>query len=202
MWEIGFNGCILFHLAMISPTNSEVMLAKDIIIKSLEELVKYDSDIINMGSWELEGVSEDAKALNRELHETTINHRFAYYIENFIKKEYLYYHVDIEYNRLYQYQKLLWVNDVNEIVRPDIVVHSRINREIKQQHFLVVEAKKQAITEHDVNKVKAFIEDKRYNYLFGLTVSYCQNPKFIIAELYWWNGEVVLSEKMVVPKAN
>jgi hypothetical protein len=72
-------------------------------------------------------------------------------------------------------------------VRPDILVHSRIDGKVEQQHYLVIEAKKGAISQYDINKIQGFISDNNYNYLFGMAISYCHSEEFVLADLYYYN---------------
>ena len=116
-------------------------------------------------------------------------------MENIIQNtELSVYNVDIEYNRYYENLKELETVEGLISVRPDILIHSRTNHEIHQQHFLVVEAKKGAITQHDINKINGFISDSNYNYLFGLTVSYCLSDTHVLANLHYFNGEEIADE--------
>ena len=68
------------------------------IVESLKELVKRDSDIFKQKIPKLGNSTEKERKLNRDLHETTLNHRFAFYIEK--KNE--------EIMRLKQIQKALY----------------------------------------------------------------------------------------------
>lgn len=142
-------------------------------------------------------ISPDARLLSRELHETTINHRLAFYLEQNIQETDLdIYNVDIEYNRFYGNKKLLDTVEGQQSVRPDIVIHTRINYEVEQQHYLVIEAKKLEITQHDINKICGFISDPNYFYLFGLTISYCIDAAKVLANLYYYDGTSIVSENI------
>ena len=48
------------------------------IVESLKELVKRDSDIFKQKIPKLGNSTEKERKLNRDLHETTLNHRFAF----------------------------------------------------------------------------------------------------------------------------
>lgn len=186
---------------MKQPTNNQIQEVKNLLSNSIEELIRNDSDIFNIELIEPPQISEDAKVLNRELHETTINHRFAYYLEKNIQETNLsFYKVDIEYNRFYYNSKKL--NTVEGIisVRPDILIHTRVDDNVDQQHYLAIEAKKANITQHDTNKVKGFITDENYNYLFGLTISYCSNENSILSNLYYYDGTAITSEEIYISK--
>jgi|GEM_PF-1179285 len=184
---------------MIQPTDIQIEFIKKIISDSLKQLIEYDSDIFNM-DLEIEmaqEVSENAKKLNRKLHETCISHRFAHYLENeLLETDYEGYNVDIEYNRFYGNLKMLNTIEGQLSVRPDIIIHTRVDDNFDPQHLLVVEAKKEAVSNRDVNKVKGFISDYNYNYVFGLTVSYCSDETQILATLYYFNGIDIVNENI------
>ena len=73
-------------------------------------------------------------------------------------------------------------------VRPDILIHSRINDQVDPQHLLIVEAKKGNISDHDINKIHGFISDNNYNYL--------------LADLYYYNGTDITRQNIERPKAH
>lgn len=125
---------------------------------------------------------EGQKDLNRELHETTINHRLAVHLEYLIEKYGIYgYHVDIEYNRFINNRKMVRsLKTGNYIeVRPDIIVHKRTRLNDPDPHLLVVEAKKYELNDKDCNHVKDIMHDENYRYKYGMLVSYYENPKAI-----------------------
>lgn len=186
---------------MTQPSTSQIETITEIIKRSIDQLVVNDSDIFNIDIEMPQQISDDARHLNRELHETTINHRFAVYIENNIQEtEFDMYNVDIEYNRYFGNLKILNTVEGQLSVRPDILVHSRINDQIEPQHLLVVEAKKDLISQHDINKIEGFISDPNYNYLFGLTISYCRSEASVLAELHYFNGEQIITTNINRPK--
>jgi hypothetical protein len=184
---------------MIQPTDIQIEFIKKIFSDSLKQLIENDSDIFNM-DLEIEmahEVSENAKRLNRKLHETCISHRLAHYLENeLVGTDYEDYYVDIEYNRFYGNLKILNTVEGQLLARPDIIIHSRVDDTFDPHHLLVIEAKKEAISNHDINKIKGFISDDNYNYVFGLTVSYCSDENQIIANLYYFNGTVIVHENI------
>jgi hypothetical protein len=131
-------------------------------------------------------VYDGEREINRKLHETAINHRFAVYLERTIIRVLpLNYSVDLEYNRYYYGYKRVNTAEGLIKVRPDILVHSRTNREVVPQHYMAIEAKKYAITDHDIVKIHGLMNDPRYRYLFGVTVSYCESEQDIHATLYF-----------------
>jgi hypothetical protein len=184
---------------MIQPTDIQIEFIKKVISDSLKQLIEYDSDIFNM-DLEIEmaqEVSENAKRLNRKLHETCISHRLAHYLENeLVDTDYKDYCVDIEYNRFYGNLKILNTVQGQLSVRPDIIIHSRVDNTFDPQHLLVIETKKEAISNRDINKIMGFISDDNYNYVFGLTVSYCSDETQIIANLYYFNGTEIVNENI------
>lgn len=184
---------------MIQPTAIQIDFIKKIISNGLRQLIDNDSDIFNM-DLEVEmaqEISENAKKMNRKLHETCISHRFAHYLENQLEgTAYEHYNVDIENNRFYGNLKILNTIEGQLSVRPDIIIHTRVDNTSEPQHSLVVEAKKEAISNHDINKIRGFITDDNYNYVFGLTVSYCSSDTQIITTLYYSNGTNIENENI------
>ena len=186
---------------MIVPTQAQIDRVTNLLNASIQKLVEKDSNIFNIDFIMPQQISEDAAILNRELHETTINHRLAYYLERNIENTELSGHsVDIEYNRFYGNPKQVIIVQELVTVRPDIIIHGRINAQITPQHFLVVEAKKGLITDHDINKIKALISDDHYNYIFGFTISYCSNDEQVVGQLYYYNGDEIISIELNVTK--
>jgi len=189
---------------MRAPTNPELEAIRSILKNSLDKLIESDSDIFNA---EIPDppfeISEDAKILARELHETTINHRLAVYLENQLVSSIFSYHkVDIEYNRDGVYAKEVKTTKGILVARPDIVIHTRRDQEKEIQHLLIIEAKKHRITCHDVDKVEGFITDDNYGYLFGFTVSYCVSSNEILGTLYYSDGNHIQNEAINLPKRN
>ena len=167
------------------PTQQEIDNLKRLILESFYLLCSRDSDLVYLGDSEVLEIYADAEKMERKLHEVCINHRLAFYLEALLTKYFSNdYKVDIEYNRYYKNPKVIHIDNEYQIARPDIIIHTRTNITTSPQHLLVVEAKKDILSKKDTSKVKAFIEDKHYQYLFGLTVKYNDfNP--IEAKLYY-----------------
>lgn len=184
------------------PTTEEIRDVTVLIRRSLKTLVANDSDIFNNELVLENGLTAGEIRLNRKLHETTINHRFACYLEKNIKSTpYRNHHVDIEYNRNGNQQKNLQnEGGIARTVRPDIIIHTRTDSDVSQQHYLVIEAKKERVTPDDISKVKDFIEDTTYSYLFGLTVSYCSDAENVVGTLYYSNGQGTCEIPIIVNK--
>jgi hypothetical protein len=70
---------------MIKLSDNQISFINDLIHHSFGKLVAEDSDIFNAKLIEPPVISEDAWLLNRELHEATINHRLAYYFEEYMQ---------------------------------------------------------------------------------------------------------------------
>jgi hypothetical protein len=159
---------------------------KKIIKKALEELVAKDDDIFKQKLPKLGKSTEKERKLNRELHETALNHRFAFYLENgLIVEELTTYNVDIEYNRNFSNLKSVKIRGLKIPVRPDILIHKRMKSSESDPNLLIIEAKKGKSSGHDIEKVKAFMNDMDYNYKFGLTVSYAYKPNQVEAIFYY-----------------
>jgi len=114
----------------------------------------------------------------RKLHEICINHKLANYLEEFVcpllQRKSKKFFVDIEFNREGKRKKR---NDNYKLVRPDIIIHNR-KSDCDKYNVLVVECKKHdrntknSIENEDVEKIKAFMTEKKYGYEFGLYVEY------------------------------
>lgn len=168
-------------------TSAEFENVKNWIVASLQILIQKDGDLLKPDSIPTRHKLEGQKDLNRELHETTINHRLAFHLEYLTEKYGIYgYHVDIEYNRYINNPKMVqsWETDeFIEEVRPDIIVHKRTRLDEPEPHFLVVEAKKHGLIPKDCNHVKDIMYDANYQYKYGMLISYYDNPKTIKVNL-------------------
>jgi hypothetical protein len=115
----------------------------------------------------------------RKLHEVCVNHRLANYLEAellpMFPREGNRMFVDIEFNREGCDFKNLRISGQEKRVRPDIIVHNRKTGADKV-NFLIAECKKNDSPNGDIaedcDKIRAFIEDQRYAYFFGLQVIY------------------------------
>lgn len=120
--------------------------------------------------------AKDQYLLDRQVHERTIAHRLAIYLEN----EFPGWHVDCEYNRMGGDAKRIGDqlcdcgscrSDPNALVYPDIIVHCRGSN----QNLLVIELKKsQNSTECD--KIKLCHYKTELKYCFALSLSVSVNP--------------------------
>ncbi len=131
---------------------------KQIIEKSLEELVACDNEILEIN-----------------INERTISHRLAVYLEKYFNG----WSVDCEYNRDHDDIKILdrliernRTNDTEaKTVFPDIIVHKRMSNE----NLLVIEMKKSTNTsqknrDKDEEKLKAFKRELGYDFAVFIDV--------------------------------
>ena len=176
----------------------EKTVMKEILLGAVAQLLKNDSDLIvlDMDSQIYESIP-DKKDLERKLHEVCINHRLAVYLELIIQSMDLNnYYVDIEYNRYYKNEKSVeMLNGVSKVCRPDIIIHKRMNKS-DNQHLLVVEAKKDVESEADIDKIKAFMNDKRYMYQYGARIIY-KKFKNCIIDFFYIEGETIKNERIL-----
>ena len=182
---------------MREPSQEQLDTLKALLRSAFAKLQQHDSDIYSSTTNEADvSYSDIYKIVDRKLHEVTINHRLAHYLENSLTEFSLFgYLVDIEYNRFYQNEKLLRTTEGIKVVRPDIIIHSRRNFEHDIQHYLVIEAKKDKPSNNDIEKVKSLLNDERYNYMFGATVSYA-NPEGIVCVIYYAIGAQIVAERL------
>jgi sugar-specific transcriptional regulator TrmB len=171
----------------------------EMIKESLIELNEKDSDIFKCENPRLDRLVTNEREINRELHETALNHRFAIYLENNLKKRKIsHYSVDIEYNRNFRKRKVVIIKGVSTSVRPDILIHKRQDK-TKKYNLLAVETKKGKISGHDIDKIKALLLDPDYLFDYGLSVSYCYNPNIIKCRFYSKiNVNHIIDEEIIV----
>jgi len=140
----------------------------------------------------------ELKYEERKLHEVCINHRLANHLRDNVfpiipNEERLF--VDIEFNREGVRYKEIQINGKEERVRPDIIIHNRKSGDQKK-NFLVVECKKKGACkeeiEDDYGRIRALMEDGRYEYSFGLHVIYGIDG--IGAVLFFKDGGRIQSE--------
>ena len=114
----------------------------------------------------------------RKLHEVCVNHRLANHLEAIVipiltNEERMF--VDMEFNREGVKYKEVQINGRDQRVRPDIIIHNRKTGDQKR-NFLVVECKKRGGSQEDIDddfgRLRALMEDGRYEYSFGLHVIY------------------------------
>lgn len=175
---------------------SELNDLKAILKSSFIDLIKNDDDLIHLtdNNQPDEALLHDTEH-ERKLHEVCINHRLAIYLENHVKHLGNGYKADIEYNRYYSNFKYVKIDDKPQIRRPDIIVHTRAEKNQYQQHYLVIEAKKDKVDPKDEKTIISFIKEPKYRYKFGLTVVYYDfNP--IKGKLYYIDEGILVTEAL------
>ena len=149
----------------------------DVIKKSIDKLYLIDGFLIK-----------------NDVHEQAISHRLAIYLEEEIREivNTPDLSVDCEYDRCFNDEKFLnryeksiniknWIkilcqqNEIDKIVRPDIIIHHRGEQ---CYNLCVVELKKKNCSQKDMNwvdiKLKALTDEKggfRYRYGFAIEIS-------------------------------
>ena len=158
------------------------------ILQSFESLRIHDGMLFDCP------IEIEAPYDSRKLHEVCINHRLALHLERSIipllnGDEFF---VDIEFNREGGNFKKIKAEGREERVRPDIIIHNRRSGDNKK-NFLVVECKKKNANEDkinaDVKKLEAFIQDPKYQYEYGLQVTY-DDKNITALLLFSLDGEV------------
>ncbi|NRA67515.1 MAG: hypothetical protein HRU19_23750 [Pseudobacteriovorax sp.] len=104
-------------------------------------------------------IERDSILLDLEVHEQTMTHRFAVYLEEVIVEDGYDFHVDCEYNKDERHTKKLDSDDKS--VRPDIIVHIRDSL----ANILAIEAKKgEKISAYDSYKLNGYLEKLNYQW--------------------------------------
>ncbi len=181
----------------------DLQTIKKIIILSLQELILNDIEIFSEDSKIIVYNNiQDGTKHNRLVHETAINHRLAYYLENNLKKyTCTYYQVDIEYNRYFGRPK----EYKGDNIRPDILIHKRQGKIPSKDNLLVIEAKKTINSKDDNDFVQGLMSDKKKKYLFqyGLTVIYSfNNDTEISCNLYYKVKNKIKQDSFVIKKTS
>jgi len=129
---------------------------------------------------------------SRKLHEVCINHKLAEKLTNnllglFTDCSKLY--IDIEFNREGTRPKYAIIKHVKKLARPDIILHNR-KTGANKNNILIVECKKRGTTKRqrqcikdDIGKIRGFMTDPRYAYIYGLQVIY--SPKSITGTFFY-----------------
>lgn len=147
---------------------------REVIYKSIDELYQSDSLLLNS---------------NFNIHERTVCHRLAIYLEKNIDYKY---NVDVEYNRM---RTSYDIDDVGEVVGkvinyedtdegvsyvyPDIIIHKRDTN----INILVIEVKmfwKNRKKGIDYNKINQYI--KQLNYKFGVYIELNTDKELTLIE--------------------
>lgn len=129
-------------------------------IRIIHSLLKRSVDLL---------YENDNYLITNSVHEQSISHRIAYYLENLLRNYYWFvkdgYSVDVEYNKNLDEPKRVYtkcsdckklecclktssynINDYESLCRPDIIIHKRGHNGISQNDFnnlIVIEIKKE-----------------------------------------------------------
>lgn len=170
---------------------------KQAVLKAFSKLTRADGSLF---ACEIE---EEFGYDSRKLHEVCINHKLAIYLENeilpIISGADQIYFVDIEFNREgVNKKKIIACNGEELVVRPDIIIHNRKSG-VQKSNFLIVECKKNGANHTEIDddrkKIRAFIEDDKYKYSFGLQVVYGKD--MIKGTLFYKNGQAIEQEELI-----
>ncbi len=173
-----------------------INLLREAVLNSLKTL-KHDDGSLFAAPIEENAYHYDA----RKLHEVCINHKFAEHLAaNILPKldDSQRMFVDIEFNREGINFKKVMIDGQEEKVRPDIIVHNR-KWNADKFNLLVVECKKDGVDEKeiqkDINKIKALMNDPRYDYHFGLQV--CYGSSFVGGKIFYKENGSIKEEPIV-----
>ena len=183
---------------MLAEDNLKVGIMKKLITEvkgSFEKLKKCDGMLFECP------IEDNADYDARKLHEVCINHRLAIYFEQkiipLLPKDEEYF-VDIEFNREGSNFKEVEITEQQKTVRPDIIIHNRKSGNDKK-NFLVVECKKSGTARAEIaddrKKIRVIMDDKKYQYTFGLQVIYGKDQ--IKGTLFYRNRQGIEAEEIV-----
>jgi len=129
---------------------------------------------------EVELYYRDLYLIQQCVHERTIVHRFAHYLENILvkNKKLKGFNIDCEYNRNLDGPKRIDVNGTDNY--PDMIIHKRGEYDYD---LLIAEFKTHWNNDNqtDINKIKEFMESKIYKYQYGVSIIFYENG----AEYHW-----------------
>lgn len=130
---------------LLRARQSEITYCGKAVMNAVELLLARDMTLLAIGT-----------------HEQGICHRLALYLEPWFST----YSVDCEYNRIESKVKRVLVDNKKRIVKPDILVHERLQRE----NCLAVEAKATSNPESERKPVKliGLVNDADFHYRLGL----------------------------------
>jgi len=165
------------------------------IIKSFQNLIEQDGELFGFK------INEDAENNARKLHEICINHKLSIYLSDHIfpllKERGQRYFTDIEFNRNGEREKAVIIDNEKQVVRPDIIIHNRKDRDEKS-NFLVVECKKDGCSkkdyDDDISKIIGLMTSVDYQYEHGLMVLY--KEKSIEAQFFYHKDRKIVSESL------
>jgi hypothetical protein len=172
---------------------------REAVLQSFQSLLDGDGELFDCP------IEIHADYDARKLHEVCLNHRLACHLEAHLAPllatlgERMF--VDIEFNREGVDFKNLIVIGQEKRVRPDIIVHNRRSGGNKI-NLLVVECKRRdapnGMISEDRDKLRAFMEDGRYDYSFALQVLYAK--AMLCGSLFFMEDGIIHSEEIEYSK--
>lgn len=125
-------------------------------------------------------LENDRVLIEKKAKEESINHRFACYLENFVKKWKPNVSVDLEYNKSYNISKdghkyIIDGNNQKKSIRPDIIVHIRNSHDF---NLIAFEIKKGYTDKNDLSKIKNLFKPP-YKYHYGCLLSYLPDKDYM-----------------------
>ncbi len=140
-------------------------------------------------------LEKDVFLIKNVLHEGTLSHKLGCYLQNQFPEM----DVDCEYNKHEVGTKMIVINDKEEEIRPDIVVHRRGD---DSNNLVVIEVKKEGSRKERDWAVTKLTEltrkDGKYQYKYGVLVE-VQIRTNEILEGWYVDGKVVLTRSLPIP---
>ena len=172
-----------------------ITLLENAINRAFNDLLEEDGELFSFH------INDELEPDGRKLHEVCINHKLAIHLSQrvipLLQERGIRYFTDIEFNRNGQREKAVIIDQSKQIVRPDIIIHNRIDGDEKS-NFLIVECKKEGCTKKayndDVTKIIGLMQSEDFMYEFGLMVVYQNNA--VEAE-YFWHHEGTIQKKKI-----
>jgi hypothetical protein len=164
----------------------------------VENLIKSSLLLLRDKDMDLFHAQNNSNLNVQKLHEVCINHRFSGYLENCLKENMIDYYVDIEYNKNNYLPKRLYIDGNKKDIRPDIIVHTRNNKNKLHKNYLIIEAKKDEDSTEDEQKIKVFMAEKDYLYKYGCKIIYGNLQDNYNIKIYFSLDGKEISEKNIV----
>jgi hypothetical protein len=130
-------------------------------------------------------ISKEDKIIERKLYEVCINHKFANYLNNEVKKSnnFNWLEVDLEYDKNYDKKKEIFTVKGKEPIRPDILIHKRKDN---YNNMVAIECKKNYMNKKDKTKLLKLLHDP-FNYCLTCWLSYLPGEKHMLIKLFETN---------------
>ncbi len=123
-------------------------------------------------------IKSDIELIKNQPKEECINHRFAQYLEEKLRKNgistNLKIKVDVEYDK---YKEVKKISSDGKNIRPDIIAHKR--KSGNKNNLIVIEAKKKYIDKKDKRKIIDLVNNEKFNYSLGVGVAYLPDRNYM-----------------------